>query len=83
MNTAQPSHPSLSETVEEMLEAYFSLLGEEEVTNLHSLVISQVEVPMIRFVLQKTNGNRTHAARILGINRNTLLRKINLYKIEL
>ncbi len=82
MNTPH-SPPSLSNTIEEVLEAYFAMLEEEEITNLHSLVVSQVEAPMIRFVLRKTNGNRTHAARILGINRNTLLRKITLYNIEL
>jgi Fis family transcriptional regulator len=45
------------------------------------MVISQVERPMIEFVLRKTEFNQTRSAEILGINRNTLRKKIQQYKI--
>jgi two-component system nitrogen regulation response regulator GlnG len=44
--------------------------------DLYDVVIEQVERPLIRFVLEKTRGNQVKAAEILGINRNTLRKKI-------
>ncbi|HIQ41070.1 MAG TPA: Fis family transcriptional regulator [Sulfurivirga caldicuralii] len=79
----QPDPINLAHAVESALEQYFATLEDEQITNLHHLVIEQVEAPLIRYVLKRTCGNRTHAARILGINRNTLHRKITLYRIEI
>jgi two-component system nitrogen regulation response regulator GlnG len=45
--------------------------------DLYDAVLEQVERPLIRFVLEKTRGNQVKAADILGINRNTLRKKIN------
>jgi Fis family transcriptional regulator len=78
----QTEQINLACAVEHALAHYFATLEDEQVTNLYQLVIEQVEAPMIRYVLNRTGGNRTHAAKILGINRNTLHRKIILYKIE-
>jgi len=39
-------------------------------------VLTQVERPMLEVVMRQANGNQTVAARILGINRNTLRRKL-------
>jgi two-component system nitrogen regulation response regulator GlnG len=46
------------------------------------MVLEQVERPLIRFVLEKTRGNQVRAADILGINRNTLRKKIQELGIE-
>ena len=43
---------------------------------LHDLIIGAVEQPLVQMVLEKTNGNQTQAANILGLNRNTLRKKI-------
>jgi two-component system, NtrC family, nitrogen regulation response regulator GlnG len=40
-------------------------------------VLEQVERPLIRYVLEKTRGNQVRAADVLGINRNTLRKKIS------
>jgi Fis family transcriptional regulator len=72
---------SLSDTVEQAVRAYFEAMGEEDMTRLYKTVLEQVEPPLLRVVLQRTGGNRTHAARILGINRNTLLKKITYYQL--
>jgi two-component system, NtrC family, nitrogen regulation response regulator GlnG len=47
------------------------------------MVLEQVERPLIRFVLEKTRNNQVRAADILGINRNTLRKKIQELGIEL
>jgi len=47
-----------------------------DVENLYSLVIERVERPLIELTLKATRGNQIRAAQILGINRNTLRKKI-------
>lgn len=44
--------------------------------NLHPILISAVERPLIASVLQETKGNQIQAANLLGLNRNTLRKKI-------
>lgn len=73
---------SLSEHVTLMLDNYFATLEEEQASDLYQIVLQQVEKPLIEFVLQKTDANQTHAANILGLNRNTLKKKMQKYQIE-
>ncbi len=73
---------SLSEQVTNMLEAYFKTLEEQQATDVYEMVLQQVEKPMIEFVLQQTENNQTHAANILGINRNTLKKKMQKYQVK-
>jgi two-component system nitrogen regulation response regulator GlnG len=44
--------------------------------NLHPILISAVERPLIASVLRETHGNQIQAAELLGLNRNTLRKKI-------
>jgi len=71
----------LSNNVTATLEDYFSMLDEETPTDVFQMVLGQVEKPMIEFVLNKTEFNQTKTADILGINRNTLRKKIKQYEI--
>ena len=43
---------------------------------LHELVLDTIERPLIQLVLERTRGNQLRAAQMLGINRNTLRKKI-------
>ncbi len=52
-------------------------------TNLYSLIHKEMEKTLITFVLKETAGNQTQAAKILGINRNTLGKRIKELKIPL
>jgi DNA-binding protein Fis len=49
---------------------------------LYRFVINAVEKPLIESVLNKTDGNKLKAAKLLGINRNTLHSKIKRLGIE-
>ncbi len=79
-NTTNSSH-SLSEQVTHTLECYFETLQDEKISNLHEMVIQQVEKPLIEFVLNKHNNNQTQTAQTLGINRNTLRKKMQQYQL--
>jgi Fis family transcriptional regulator len=72
----------LSQQVSLTLEQYFDALGDQEASDLYQMVISQVEEPLIRCVLEKADYNQSRAALILGINRNTLRKKMKLYQIK-
>ena len=45
--------------------------------NLHPMLISAIERPLITKALQETKGNQIQAAELLGLNRNTLRKKIH------
>jgi len=44
--------------------------------------VTEFEKKFIKRVLDRSKGNQSRAARVLGIHRNTLSRKIGLYKLE-
>jgi two-component system nitrogen regulation response regulator GlnG len=67
---------SLEEIIHRKLEDYFDRTRDVDVDNLYSLLIERVERPLIELTLRKTHGNQIRAAQILGINRNTLRKKI-------
>ena len=67
---------SLEQIIRDKLEDYFQRTRGINVENLYSLVIERVERPLIELTLKTTRGNQIRAAQILGINRNTLRKKI-------
>jgi two-component system nitrogen regulation response regulator GlnG len=73
---------SLEALVAQKLENSLARMNLKEMNNLYEMVLHQVERPLINIVLQKTRGNQIRTADILGINRNTLRKKIKLLEIE-
>jgi two-component system nitrogen regulation response regulator GlnG len=73
---------SLEALVEMKLRSSLGNLDKMESGDLYGLILEQMERPLIRFVLEKTRGNQVKAAEILGINRNTLRKKIQELDIE-
>jgi two-component system nitrogen regulation response regulator GlnG len=72
---------SLEEVVRVKLADYFRKAGDVDPIDLYNLIIERVERPLIELTLERTKGNQLHAAAILGINRNTLRKKITTLKI--
>jgi two-component system nitrogen regulation response regulator GlnG len=72
---------SLEEVLHHKLEDYFRRTEGVDIDNLYSLVIERIERPLIELTLKKTRGNQIRAAQILGINRNTLRKKITDLRI--
>ncbi|MBI3109329.1 MAG: hypothetical protein HYY95_27785, partial [Candidatus Rokubacteria bacterium] len=48
---------------------------------LHALMVGLVEKPLLRAVMRETKGNQVRAAQLLGINRNTLRKKLKEHGI--
>ena len=74
---------SLDEVVAAKVRAYLRSLGEVTPRDLHAKVLEIVERPLLEAVLDRTGGNQLRAAEILGINRNTLRKKITDLAIRL
>lgn len=72
----------LAHCVSTALEAYLRDLEGTPPTHLYQLVMNEVERPLLEKVLQHTQGNQTQAARLLGINRTTLHRKLLQHGLE-
>jgi Fis family transcriptional regulator len=66
----------ISACIQGALETYFRDLEGETPSNIYSMVLKSVERPMIEFTLRQAGGNQTLTAEMLGINRNTLRKKI-------
>ena len=72
----------LAEAVKRALERYFKDMDGETPHAIYDMVLKNVERPMIELVLSRADGNQTIAASMLGINRNTLRKKMQLLRIK-
>ena len=66
----------LSACVRRVVAEYFHHLDGEKPGAIYEMVIRSVERPLLEVVLAHTEGNQTRAAEILGLNRNTLRKKM-------
>lgn len=75
---------SLEKLVKSKLEVLFQQQKEAQVelNGLYNVIIEQVEKPLLELALRAYNGNQVKTAQMLGINRNTLKKKIDNYKIK-
>ena len=77
---------SVTATLEDVIEAKLAecvrgLRGRPK-ANLHSLIVTLVEKPLLKAVLREARGNQVKAAALLGINRNTLRKKLKEHGID-
>ena len=79
---ATPFPIPLSVYVEQAVELYFTQLKGHDTTNLYQLVINEVEKPLFATVLKHSGYNQTKAAKILGLSRSTLRKKIESYQLS-
>jgi Fis family transcriptional regulator len=68
-------HP-IAESIEIQLQRYLDDLKGMPPSNLYQMVLEVVEKPLLEFVMQHTNQNQSLAAQYLGLNRNTLHKKL-------
>lgn len=71
----------IAHCITQMLEQYFRDLDGEKPAAVYDMMMRTVERPLLEYVLQQTHGNQSAAAQILGINRNTLRRKLSEHQL--
>ncbi|MBL0354413.1 MAG: Fis family transcriptional regulator [Candidatus Dechloromonas phosphoritropha] len=75
------SQHDLGKYVTDSLEQYFRDLDGEKPTAIYDMVLKSIEKPMLEVVLAKAGNNQTAAAEMLGINRNTLRKKLTEHQL--
>ena len=81
-STQKKIHTFLEKWLDKSIKQYVGAMNIENNGHLHELIMGGIEKPLVEIVLKETNGNQTQAANILGINRNTLRKKIAEYEIK-
>lgn len=70
---------SIEDVVEFKISRFLDQIGSYYPDNVHELIMTKVEKPLLAQILRRVGGNQVHASRILGINRNTLRKKMKIY----
>ncbi|MDO5059419.1 MAG: Fis family transcriptional regulator [Neisseria sp.] len=68
--------PDIAQCIEQNLDRYFLTLDGEAAHDVYGMVLRQVEKPMLTVVMAQCGGNQSKAAKMLGLNRNTLHKKL-------
>ena len=78
-----PIDETLGQSVERHLKTYFEAhAGHLPASGLYDRIIREVEVPLLSLSLQATRGNQIRAAELLGLNRNTLRKKLREFELQ-
>ncbi len=72
----------ISACVRKALDSYFKDLDGEKPSAIYEMVVGCVEKPLLQVILDHAQGNQTRAAEILGLNRNTLRKKMKTHGIK-
>jgi len=73
----------LCSCIDSALDLFFADLdGHQPPQDLYQMVLSEVEQPLFKSVMEYTRGNQSRAAEVLGINRSTLRKKLEKYGLQ-
>ena len=72
----------LQDKIETLLDKYFKDLDGENPNDVYDMVLHSVEKPLLIYIMNYAQGNQTRAAKILGLNRNTLRKKLEFYNLN-
>ena len=70
---------SIEDIVELKISRFLDQIGTFYPDDMHSLIMTKVEKPLLFQMLRRVGGNQVQASKILGINRNTLRKKMKQY----
>ncbi len=73
---------SLEQLIRMKLQEHLQQSGNGELHDLYEQILQRVERPLLELVIERANGNQLKAASMLGINRNTLRKKITQLEID-
>lgn len=75
------SKEHIQEVVLNSLQEYFRDLDGQKPTDIYNMIMHTVEKPVLMAVMEHARNNQSHAAEMLGINRNTLRKKLLEHKL--
>ncbi len=75
------SKKHIEEAVRLSLESYFRDLRGTEPDSLHDMMVTVIEKPLLETVMHYAEGNQSRAAQWLGLNRNTLRKKLVQHRL--
>ncbi len=70
---------NLTSSIEQSIDQYLRILDNPETANLYALLLEQLEEPLFKRVLKYARNNQVRAAKLLGISRGTLRKKMKCY----
>ena len=73
---------NLQDKIETLVDKYFKDLDGENPNDVYDMVLHSVEKPLLIYIMNYAQGNQTRAAKILGLNRNTLRKKLEFYNLN-
>ncbi len=79
IHAATENPQTLRDSVEIAMRNYFAHLDGQDITNVHQMVLNEVEAPMLEAVMRHCRDNQTKASKVLGLNRGTLRKKLKQY----
>ena len=71
----------LADCVRKSVTTYLDDLNGEDVTHIYQMVVSEIEKPLLEVVMRYAADNQSKASRMLGINRNTLRKKLEQHDL--
>ena len=75
------SKKNIQECVRNSLEGYLRDLGDTEPDGMYTMIVNVVEKPLLEVVMHHADNNQSRAAQWLGLNRNTLRKKLLEHKL--
>ena len=73
---------NLPDNIDKLLDQYFNDLDGDQASAIYEMVINTVEKPLLLYIMNKAEGNQSKAAKMLGLNRNTLRKKLKQYNLD-
>jgi Fis family transcriptional regulator, factor for inversion stimulation protein len=81
MSAALKPPPSLPDCIISNLDYYIQSCQGQKISGVYEMVLSTIEKPMLQMVMTHCDGNQSAAAYFLGLNRNTLRKKLIEHKL--
>ena len=81
MSNPTGNNKSIEDCVRDNLHGYFRDLGGEEPNSMYDMLVRAVEKPLLEVVMSQADNNQSRAAEWLGLNRNTLRKKLVEHKL--
>jgi len=77
--TSEIASTTLRQAVKDTLRNYFTNIGNEQPVDFYSILLEEIERPLLEVLINHTHYNQVKMANILGISRGTLRKKLKQY----